>query len=679
MNQEIAGVDEMARFYKLHRPATDIAIPEATALLQSGDALLAEGDYQRAAAQYQQVLASDPRSVVAHNNLGVAYKRQNLLNEAGIAFQQAVSLQTNFVEAYVNLGDTLRLMERLQESEMVLRAALDIDADCAEAHNNLGILLRRRGELDQAAQSFQRALALRPDYADAAHNLGNLEAARGCSQQAATNFQRAVISANSADAHNSLALLYQREGRWSEAESEFQHALDLDSHHIHAWINFGVLRQCQGRIADAQHHYRRALEIEPRFAQAHSNLLISLGYDPQIDLEELHAEHLRWEAQQTKHLSRRTKHDNDPDPQRRLKIGYVSPDFREHPVAHCIEPILRSHNRRNVSVICYSDAPREDEVTARLRELSDVWRNSSTASDEELDRIIQRDEIDILIDLSGHTAGNRLLVFARKPAPIQFSFLGYGNTSGLSAIDYRITDPACDSVDEPSYYAEQLIWLPEGHFSYQPPNSVEEVQPPPALARKFVTFGSFNNLAKIGPEVISLWARILAEIPNSRLLLKNGTFADQATCDRFLTQFAERGIAAERIELRGYSAEKDAHLADYHDVDVALDPFPYTGATTTCEALWMGVPVVTLRGKNYVGRLSASILTYSGCPYLIADSPKRYVSTAIGLASDIGQLEELRSKLRKQLTESTLCNGKVATALEAEYRRAWQEYCQTKD
>lgn len=670
----------MPPFHKVHQaPAGRACAPDPIQFFTRGNDLLTSGKFSEAIEQYRHTLVVAPQMAEAHNNIGIAWKRQNRLDEAGAAFQQAIAVRGDYVEAYVNLGDALRLLERFEDSRMCLKAALEIDADCAEAHNNLGIVHSRLGDFEQAEACFQRAVQLRPDYADARNNLGNLQSLKGQFEEAEENYHRAASQGNQLDAHNHLGLLHQKEGRLTEAAAEYYRALEIDEKFVHAWVNLGVLRQYQGRIEDAQRLFRKAVQLQPRFEKAHSNFLISLGYDPDVTPDDFYAEHIRWREQQTAHLHRYTDHANNPNPTRRLKIGYVSPDFRAHPVAAFMEPILRYHNRRNVEVICYSDVAIPDKITERFTQLSDQWRKTCGKSHEELVDIILNDQIDILVDLSGHTAGNRLLVFARKPAPVQFSFLGYGNTTGLTAIDYRITDNICDPSGEPDYYVEKLVRLPAGHFCFLAPESAPAVQPPPVLKNRFVTFGSFNNLAKIGEEVITLWSRILTTIPNSRILLKNGALEDAATCDRYREMFAAHGVSPDRVELRGFSLGADAHLAGYHDVDIALDPFPYTGATTTCEAIWMGVPVVTLRGGNYVGRMSASILSTAGCGHLIADAPEQYHSTAIGLASDIEQLSDLRAGLRKLVTSSPLSKGGVTTDLETEYRRAWQLWCRGRD
>jgi len=668
----------MPPVYKWHAAAGERSDDDWHAHFQRGAEFLAAGEFAQAAGEFQRVLAVAPQTAEAHNNLGVALKRQKKYNEAGAAFQKAIAVRDDFIEAYVNLGDTLRLLNRLEEAKLCLKAALDIDPNCAAAHNNLGIVHRRLGESEAARECFHRALQLQPDDVDAANNLGNLLAAENQDAAAEEQFTQAVANdAQSLDAHNHLGLLRHRQGRLEEAEQEFQAAIELDPNYIHAHVNLGVLYQHQGRVKEAQQSARRALEIDPSFTTAHSNLLIALGYDADVSVEELYAEHQRWNQTHAAKLTPKQNHPHNPDPHRAIRVGYVSPDFRDHPVATFVEPLIRRHRRSKFEVVCYSDAPKADAKTELLRGLADRWQDVAALSDAELAAKIAEDRIDILVDLAGHTAGNRLLTFAQRPAPVQISMIGYGWTTGLETIDFRVTDETCDPAGETERHTEELLRVPSGHFAFCPPVEAPEVTRPPVLKNRFITFGSFNNLAKIGPPVIELWAEILKGIPNSRLMLKNAAFQDRGVCERYWGLLERRNVSRGRVIFRGYAETAADHLAAYNDVDIALDPFPYTGATTTCEALWMGVPVITLRGDSYVGRMSAGILSQAGYPHLIADMPLQYVSTAVGLGSDISQLEELRHGLRGRLQSSSLCETTaIVSEIESAYRDAWRRWCE---
>ena len=366
----------------------------------------------------------------------------------------------------------------------------------------------------------------------------------------------------------------------------------------------------------------------------------------------------------------------EPDgvPPRRLRLGYVSPDFVHHAVSYFFEPVLTARDPAAFEVFCYSDAPVADAVTQRLRAASDGWRDIAGLSDERVAELVRADRIDILVDLAGHTARNRLLVFARKPAPVQVTWLGYPNTTGLAAIDFRLTEAVSDPLGlTEAWHSEELVRLPGTFSCYAPPPESPPVNALPALAAGQVTFGCFNNLAKVTPPALALWARVLREVAGSRLFLKSPGLADLETVARLREEFALHGIPADRLEFSGAELSVAAHLSLYHRVDVALDTFPYNGTTTTCEALWMGVPVVTLAGATHVSRVGASLLTHLGAPEWIGDAPEAYVARCRGLAADLPRLAVLRSGLRERMRGSPLCDAAGFTrGLEDALRAIWR-------
>ena len=390
------------------------------------------------------------------------------------------------------------------------------------------------------------------------------------------------------------------------------------------------------------------------------------------------AAHREWDERYGRQAPRPTAYANVRDVGRRLKIGYLSPDFRQHSVAYFIEPLLKAHDRQAVEVFCYAEVMRPDTVTAHLQGLADHWLMTVGLSDDELAERIGTDGIDILVDLAGHTANNRLRVFARKPAPVQVTWLGYPNTTGLEAIDYRLVDAMTDPAGEADAWAsETLVRLEGGFHCYSGLKGAPEPGVPPCLSAGTVTFGSFNNPAKVSAATFDAWAKLLCRLPQARLLLKGKPFADAGTRALFLARLGKRGVAAERVELMAWLPDAAAHLAVYHRVDIALDPFPYNGTTTTCEALWMGVPVVTLRGDRHAGRVGASLLSQIGLPDLIANSVEEYVEIAVALASDPARLMDLRRSLRARIAASPLCDGRAfARKIEAAFRTMWQHWCE---
>ena len=403
-----------------------------------------------------------------------------------------------------------------------------------------------------------------------------------------------------------------------------------------------------------------------------------MQYNPRYDAETIFSEHLKFARQFEEPLrSALRPHANTKIAERRLKIGYVSPDFRRHPVASFIEPALAAHNRNHCEVFCYSDVPKHDEITARMKGHSDHWRDIPGIPDGDAAELMRKDGIDILVDLAGHTSHNRLLLFARKPAPVQVSWIGYPATTGLSAMDYKIVDEYTDphGVTE-RFYTEELIRLPGSFLCYLPDEQSPGVGSLPALGSGHITFGSCNNFAKVSPGVIALWTTILKTIAGSRLIMKAKSLSDCSTRDYVMDMFRRNGIPEQRIELLSWEPSAMGHLNTYNRIDIALDTFPYNGTTTTCEALWMGVPVITLAGNTHASRVGTSLLTNIGIPDLIAGTQEEYVSMAEKLAGDLQRLQSLRGKLRGRMADSMLVDAhRFIAHLEAAYRTIWEKWC----
>src|SRR5262249_23793600 len=438
----------------------------------------------------------------------------------------------------------------------------------------------------------------------------------------------------------------------------------------------GVLLKESGRLAESLAVHRHTVELDPRLPAGRSNLLYTLNYDETVSRDALYAEHVAW-GNSVRFPIGGSRFANAPDPARRLRIGYVSGDFRHHSVAFFFAPLLDARGRTAVEVFLYSNDARADRMTAWLRERADHWVPIHHLSDELAAARIREDAIDILVDLSGHTSHNRMMLFARKPAPLAVTWLGYPNTTGLPAIDYRFTDAVADPPGEADrLHTERLVRLARGFLCYRAPDDAGSVAPLPALGAGHVTFGSFNNVAKLSPATIALWARLLREVSGSRLLLKASQFKDRGTRERIAAAFAAAGIDRKRVTVLPPQATTAEHLAAYGRVDIALDPLPYNGTATTCEALWMGGPVATLRGERHAARVGASILTARGLEDLIAQTPDEYVATAVKLARERDALAMLRAGLRERMRASPLCDGAgFARAIEGAYRAMWRDWC----
>jgi predicted O-linked N-acetylglucosamine transferase (SPINDLY family) len=635
------------------------------------------GRVQEAEALYRQILQAQPRHPNALHLLGLIAHQVGQHGAAVDLISQAIAVNPAAAEFHNDLGEACRALGRLEDAEASYHRALALKPGLAEAHYNLGLMYGDLGRLDDAANNYQCALESDPANAAAHNNLGNVLKAQGRIDEAVEHYRQALaLKPDFAEAHNNLGTVFQGLGMVQEAIECFRQALALKPDYIEALNNLGNAFIDGGAVKEAMASYRQALTIKPDCADAHSNVLLAMNYDSSFTPEAIAAEHVAWGDRHARPLAVAIlPHTNDCDPDRRLRVGYVSTDYHRHSVMYFFEPLLAAHDRVNVEVFCYSAGARSDEVTDRLRTEADAWRNIAGRNDDAVVKLIHDDRIDILVDLSGHTAHNRLLVFARKPAPVQVTYLGYGTTTGLSTMDYRLTDQYLSPPYGPEWFSEELVRLPGCYVCYGPPAEAPPVSPPPAAKNGFVTFGSFNNLAKATPEVVSLWAEILRLLPTAKLLLKDRTLADKDQQARYRSSFAKEGIGADRIEFAPKVAGLSEHLACYGRIDIGLDPFPYNGCTTTCEALWMGVPVIILAGRMSHGRYGLSLLSALEMDELIATSPRAYVEKAVSLANDSERLARLRSTLRPRVVAASLCDAKsFARGVERAYRMMWGIY-----
>ncbi|ANA39750.1 MULTISPECIES: tetratricopeptide repeat protein [Geobacter] len=535
------------------------------------------------------------------------------------------------------------------------------------------------GALDMALSCYREAVRLRPGFAQAHYNLGVVFQQKGLLDEAAASFRSAIsFNRDYAKAYNNLGYILATQGRLDESADCFNRAIAIEPGFAAAYHNLGTTLRHQGRVDETLAAFRTAHAINPHDPVFHSDLLMMLHYSD-MDDEALFREHVRWGEQHAPAAASVPARQCDRDPGRKLRIGYVSGDLGKHPVGYFLLPLLESHDRSQFEICCYSERGQrqEDDVTARIRGHADLWRRTMGLGDAALAEMIRADGIDILVDLAGHTAHNRLKVFALKPAPAQVTWLGYPNTTGLRAMDYRITDAVADppgSAD--ALHTEQLIRLEQSFLCYTPPAGAPPVGEAPCLTGAGVTFGSFNNLAKVSPQVIDAWSAILGRVPGSRLMLKFKGFADETCRRRVSDAFGARGVSPDRLELVSFVENFNDHLALYNRLDLALDTFPYNGTATTCDALWMGVPVLTCCGTRHVARVGASILTCLGLPELITHSPEEYIAAAAALAADPARLAALRRDMRPRLAGSPLCDSAgFARRMETALRDIWRRWC----
>ena len=609
--------------------------------------------------------------------LGVALASQN--KDAESALRRAVELSPNDAQAHNNWANSLQSLGRLGSAVVAYRRAVELKPDYVEAYYNLGNALYRQGELGAAQASFHRALEINPDHAEAQNNFGNVLRDKGELGAAEARYRRAIaLKPDFSEAHNNLGSTLLDRGQLDAAQASIHLALKIEPFYADAHNNLGNVLKNQGDLAAAEASYRRALELDPGFGKAYSNLLTTMQYAEGHTQAESYSEHLAYARRFEAPLKGDwLAHANPREPGKRLRVGYVSPDFRNHSVAYFIEPVLAHHDRERAEVYCYYNHSIADEVTLRLKGLVEHWRDIGSISDDTVAKQIREDGIDVLVDLAGHTAGNRLGVFARKPAPVQATWLGYLCTTGLSAMDYRISDAYADPIGmSEAYYSETLYRLPDTFVCYHPPKDAPRVGALPAIEQRGITFGSFNNLAKITDGVRELWTRVLQAVPGARLSLKTISLADTSTRLLLIDDFARRGVGEERLMLASHDATHFEHLSRYNQVDIGLDPFPCNGGTTSFDAMWMGVPVVTLAGNSFISRMGVSMLTSLGLTELVAQTPEDYVAIAARLARDLDRLAALRAGLRERMADSPLTDAKRFTLnLEQAYREMWVAWC----
>jgi predicted O-linked N-acetylglucosamine transferase (SPINDLY family) len=629
--------------------------------------------FEESVAACRRALALNPKHVEAYNNLGLALKALDQWDQAIAAYAEVFKLKPDHAEAHKNLGEALKAKGQIDRAIAEYREAIRLRPNYAQAYNSLSVALRENWELDGAIDTASRAISYKSEYADACNNLGNALRLKGRIDEAAAAYRRAIeFAPDSAFVHGNLALALLEQWKLEEAIAESTEALRLKSDYPEAYNNLGNIYKEQARFDEAIESYRKAIALAPKNADYHDNLVYFLNFHPDYDAARVLAEHQAWDRQHARALRGEIPHKNDRSPNRRLRIGYVSPDFRNHVVGRNMLPLLREQDHQAFEIFCYSNGRNADAVTAQFHGYADYWRDVWRDSDEQLATRIREDRIDILVDLALHMAGNRLLAFARKPAPIQATFAGYPGTTGMTAMDYRLTDPYLDPPGESdSNYAERSIRLASTFWCYDHRQEMPDVQALPALSAEHITFGCLNNFCKINNRVLELWARTMQSVAGSRLLVLCWPGRHR---DWFLRTMARQEIAEDRIEFADPRPLGD-YLRLYHRIDIGLDTFPYNGHTTSLDSYWMGVPVVTLAGKTAVGRAGLSQLTNLGMTELAAGGEDEFVSIAKELAGDLDRLKSMRASLRERMRSSPIMDARAcARSIESGYQEMWRQW-----
>ncbi len=642
-----------------------------------GAAQLALGQTEAAAASHRAAIAIDPSYAEAHNNLGLAQMELGRADDAATSYRQAIALNGNYANAYNNLSVALKRLDRLDEALEAARAAVELKPQHAGAHDSIGTILMEQRRFEEAADSFRRAVLIQPNGMAYRH-LGMALMGMGRFADAAGTYRLALdLDADDVATHNELGHALEEMSDYAGAAASFGRSLALLPDDADVETSLGGALLMAGEMSRGGEHLRRALTLQPEHSRACQITLFMGLYDSSDDPLELAASSRRYAALISDGARVIIDHPNTADPERRLRVGLVSGDFWKHSVSRFLETVLASLDARELELFAYAASAHSDVVTERLKQSVPNWRTAVNLGDDALTAAIVADQIDILVDLSGYTSHGRLPVFARKPAPVQVSWLGYSATTGLGAIDYILADRHVIPPGEENQFAETPWRLPDSYLCFSPPRSSVQVMPLPALSRGLVSFGSFNNANKLSDRTIGCWSRVLQEVPASRLLLKAAGLDKPAGAQGLLDRFAAHGIAAHRLDLRGYAMMVADHLSSYDEVDIGLDPFPYAGTTTTAEAFWMGVPVLTLKGDRFISHVGESMLHSMGLADWIAENVDDYVAKAVRFSSDLDGLAALRQGLRQRLLASPLGDApRFARNLETAFRGMWRIWCE---
>ncbi len=647
-------------------------------LLQQGMMLQQAGCLEQAIYCYRQFLTLEPSRVDVEAQLGTLLHQLGHAEAAIPHYQRALKVDPEHADLLCQLGSALHNLDRLSEALPLYKRVLAIQPDNLGALCNLSLILQERGQLDEAIKGYRHALSHHPDHPDLLNNLGRALHEQGHADQALALYQQGLsLAPQHLELLTNLGRTLETLNQMEASEQAYRAVLTLQPNEVTVWNNLGGVLQHQARMEEALACYRQALEIQPDHHAALSNLLVTIPFLSQWDAASVASETRRIGALlETPFQPQAARpHENTPDPERPLHIGFLSPSLAKHVLAPYLEPVLAALDRKRFRLFVYAHTPHADEVTRRLMTHVQHWHFVHRLSDDQVAAQIRADAIDILIDPMGHWADNRLLVFARKPAPIQISYLCQGISTGLSSMDYIFGDRWLNEGGSMADHAvEKVIELPSG-FQVTSLDQTPTIEDPPYLKKGHITFGAFTNPAKISDASLALWASVMQAVPTARLLIKGKFLESNAIAARLRYRAAQFGVDEQRLDIVGLVAESD-YLSIYKRVDMVLDTTPFTGGRTTVEALWMGVPVLTLKGEAVYGRYSASHLNRIGADELIAECEADFVEMAVALATDSKRLQRYRQELRKMLQDSSLINPvQHVMELEQTFRHLWKTWC----
>ncbi len=679
INIQLGAEDEaISAFYKAIELKPDFiqAYESLRILLQKN------GNFEEAEKVLNKIIRLHPNSKT-YNSLACVQINLKKFDEGINNLKKALELEPDFVQAQNNLGKFYFLLgnnfvsqKKIKEAQDCYLQAIDISPEVAEVYYNLGNTYIESGLYQDAIEYFQKAINLNPNYHQAYTNIGNSFNKLSKFNEAILYFEKAIyINPNFSGAYYNLGSTLFQIRKFEEAEAMYKKAISLNPDYVISYNNLGSLYITLGLLDKAEDCFEKAFKINPDELVTNSNRIFLLQYKDNLDMESLKTA-LENYAKIFENINKINEYTNKKDKNKKIKLGYISGDFKNHSCALFIESLLEKHNKDKFEIYCYSNVERKDNITEKLMLLSEHWRDLLGKGVIEILNIIQNDQIDILIDLSGHTYNNLLNIFAYKPAPVQLTWLGFPGSTGLKEIDYKISDAYLTPDDTEEYFSEKIYNLNIPMHCFKPITNAPEIKPLPYLKNGFITFGSFNSLPKISTKTIQLWSGILNKVENSKLMIKTFNLSSYFIKNTIINSFTEFGITEERIIILELTPDTFEHLDKYNEMDIALDSFPYNGATTTAEALWMGVPVISLVGYRTASRYGLSFLSAIGLNKFVANTEEEYINKAVELANNIEELKLLRFNLRDIVKNSSLCDSVTFTReFENALRFMWKKWC----
>ncbi len=691
-----------------YRKTLEINPDDADAYYNMGIEFYSLGEIENAISCYRHVIKMNPNDFHAYNNMGIVLKDQGKIRQAIACHRKALEINPGHVHTHNNMGAALMCLDELEEAVACYRKAIKITPNDSQLYSNMGIAYMGLGKAEDAIECYRKALEIDPANIPSYNGMGATLSSQGKIEEAILYYRKALeLDPDDFAPYFNLGNALKSQSKTEEAIECYRKAVKINPSHVHAYNNMGIALFTQGKTEEAIECYQKATAIiskgselcnSPSVQQhydydtggtafstknvskrrsedalAHCNLIFTLQYVPDMTGERLIAECRRWDTLFGSH-QKPVVYKNNPDPNRRLKVGYVSPDFHGHAAAFLLEPLLASHDKTAVEVFCYAEVRSPDSNTEKFQKHADKWRVTVGVSDKDMADMIRADKIDILVDCGGYSDNNRLTALTHRPAPIQISSMfGHGGATGLRAFDYVLTDQYLTPPGFENHFSEEIIRLPNHIAPFTPLSQYPDVSPSNASRSGRIVFACFAALARISQKAFNLWRRILEGVPGATLLVKNAAFSDAGTLESWRDMFSS---FTDRVDFEGVPGGWAQNMDVYRRIDIVLDSFPASGHTVSLIPLWMGVPVVSYSGKHAAQRFGTSVLSNVGLSELLAETEDEYVEKAIRLASDLEKLQLLRKTLRKQMADSVICDSRqIASDIELEYRRIWKKRC----